>query len=375
MAAHAKIFSPSASKRILACPASVIPPEFPRDGSSAAAEAGTRMHEAAEQAYLLGVQAKDVLDDLDEAAIVQEYLDWIADFESLNGISGKTELPVELERLTRETGAVGTADYVAESADLLCIADLKTGRTPVAAFENTQLGTYAAALLNDLYLGKKPLPKNVMLAIIQPPVGKPKEWIVPVAEFLAWYQPICDEVRRVVNVCEREAYSELLHLPGESQCQYCPRKLECEARREAVLEAVESDKGNLEMLGELRGKVKFIRDFCDDVETAVAENLAAGKVVPGWKLVQGRPGNRKYTPEAEKFLEALDKANNGKYSARTFKSITQLEKMVKAKEMPQVDFEILEGFTTRAPGGPTVAHESDPRPVFGAAADSEFDNL
>ncbi len=166
MTAHAR-FSPSASKRWLACPGSMVFNADRKDEPSTYADNGTAMHAVAAWCLTEHFRAsKRVGDQIpvhkdgseprfveftdDMATTVQEYVDWLRNYAI-----GKTllvEQQVDFSSIVGQLEQFGTADgiVVDREAGELTIVDLKTGFRPVDATNNTQLMTYALGALAKL---------------------------------------------------------------------------------------------------------------------------------------------------------------------------------------------------------------------------------
>lgn len=164
MTAHAR-FSPSASKRWLACPGSMVFNADRKDEPSTYADNGTAMHAVAAWCLTEHFRASkrvgdqipvhkdgseprfvEFTDDMDTT--VQEYVDWLRNFAI-----GKTllvEQQVDFSGIVGQLEQFGTADAIVVGDGELTIVDLKTGFRPVDATNNTQLMTYALGALAKL---------------------------------------------------------------------------------------------------------------------------------------------------------------------------------------------------------------------------------
>lgn len=106
------------------------------------------------------------------------------------------------------------------------------------------------------------------------------------------------------------------------------------------------------------------------VKDHALSTMLEGGEVPGYKLVEGRPGNRKWTDELQ-VAKALQDAGY-KEEEYTTTSILSPAGMDKALGKARAA-ELLGGLVDRAPGAPTIAPESDKRPTYDRTA--EFENL
>lgn len=111
--------------------------------------------------------------------------------------------------------------------------------------------------------------------------------------------------------------------------------------------------------------------YFDAVEKKVFDLLSNGQSVPGFKLVSGRPGNRKWTDSAQ----ALDELKKAKlkmseyYKTPEVISPTQAEKLYKQGVIGERKWQTLQGLITRPEGKPTLAAATDKRPALKSDAD------
>jgi hypothetical protein len=116
--------------------------------------------------------------------------------------------------------------------------------------------------------------------------------------------------------------------------------------------------------------VPLVEDWCKAVRARLEAELLAGKPIPGWKLVQGRNGARKWANEGE--AEATLKRMKLKVEEMyDLKLITppMAEKLAKAGTIGPKQWPSLQGLIVQKPGPPSVAPETDKRPAWSPADD------
>lgn len=256
---------------------------------------------------------------------------------------------------------------------------------------NSQLAMYADAalveheLFNDF--------KQVKLIIVQPANKHVSEFSLSVPELKEYIQTL-----RVA--AEETRQDDAPFNPTADNCFFCPANRVCEARQQHVLEAVlgcfddlsdaQPVKPQDHQLGDLYGKLKLIRDWCNDIDARVMQSLEDGQPVTCkdgsfYKLVAGKQGNRRWTDEA-RVIEALRQARLKEDQIFNMKLIspTDAEKLAvprkprkKSADVPveapadakptigPIRWAALQEFIERAPGKPEVALSTDPRPVYG----------
>jgi hypothetical protein len=95
-----------------------------------------------------------------------------------------------------------------------------------------------------------------------------------------------------------------------------------------------------------------------------------GEDIPGYKVVEGKLGNRKWTNEFD-VANVLNGAgyNRDDYTETKLLSPSQMDKAIGKKKV----VELLDALIERAPGSPQIAPESDKRPVYDRLAEAQND--
>jgi hypothetical protein len=405
MSEHAKL-SPSSAHRWLHCPGSVALEATCPDESSDFADEGTAAHELAAMALLDGYDATDDIGDTilvngngwkvtdDMAGHVQKYLDYV------RAIGGElmVEQRLSIEAITGEPGAKGTSDAVILAGDELVIIDLKYGRgVKVDAENNEQLQIYALAALNEFdFIGDF---KRVRMVIVQPRLDHIDEWDCTVEALRVFGEDVRVKAHRCFAALESHGNYKELHekylAPGNDQCRFCKAKAICPTLTEHVLSTVADDfvdttepvAPQLEhaaerafdnaTLGNLLGAVDLIEAWCKAIRAKAESELLAGRAVPGFKLVEGRRGARRWADDKE--VEATMKSMRMKLEEMyefSLISPTTADKLHKSGVIGPRQWAKLQESITQADGKASVAPVSDKRPalVVQATAD-EFDNV
>lgn len=267
----------------------------------------------------------------------------------------------------------GTADLVAvqELANtdehMLIIGDLKTGRHRVEAKENKQLMLYALGVYRRLK--RRYNITVVRLVIFQPYAGGASEWDISV-EGLELFAKFAQKRALLALDAYFRGKKNLKasdFRPSVDGCQWCRFSEQCAARTKTVnsvlAEELEDDFAlelTPEQLVAEYEKLPLLRQHIDKVEKAMAAALHSGKKVPGYKLVEGRPGNRAWK-DAEKVAELY----GDKLTKEVLMTPTEAVKVVSEDE--------LKDFITRKPGAPCVATADDKRPEWNQVSEEDLE--
>jgi len=287
----------------------------------------------------------------------------------------------------------GKVDVLTISNGHTHVIDLKYGQGVIVdPFENLQGAIYARSAL-DTVLGATEIPLGKLMGSpvtihIYQPRGRGAEdfpfhvWDTTWGEILEFTKQVTVAAELILADGETEFQ------PSDKACRFCPAKGFCTARTKDFTRDVKVlakvDRGpmhfppvkavTVEQLAAVLTHGDAIKQWVDDVREYALEHMKNGGVVPGFKLVQGRQGNRYWTDEekaAKLLLEHTHLRENEVYE-RSVVSPGGAEKLLGKKALT-LDLLNLVG---RAEGKPTIAPEADKRPAFGGIDPKlEFENL
>lgn len=399
------LLSPSGAKKWLSCAASLACEKDIPNTSGKAAVLGTAMHTIAEMhlnqyikgtalplerevgAYVLDEgkgQIKALISPMKGAVLitadmiehVRKYTDYckaIIDVATYAKLEMRVNLTEVLHPGYEGVETFGTADLVAvqELANtdehMLIIGDLKTGRHRVEAKENKQLMLYALGVYRRLK--RRYNITVVRLVIFQPYAGGASEWDISV-EGLELFAKFAQKRALLALDAYFRGKKNLKasdFRPSVDGCQWCRFSEQCAARTKTVNAVLAEELGDnfaLELTPEQLvaeyEKLPLLRQHIDKVEKAMSAALHSGKKVPGYKLVEGRPGNRAWK-DAEKVTELY----GDKLTKEVLMTPTEAVKVIPEEE--------LKDFITRKPGAPCVATVDDKRPEWNQVTEEDLE--
>jgi hypothetical protein len=259
----------------------------------------------------------------------------------------------------------GTCDCIIIQDDVLTIIDYKYGQgVPVSAYDNPQLKLYALGALNDY--GFAVDVKEVEMHIFQPRINNISTFKMSVPDLIAWADKIVKPTAAKAAKGKGE-FKEGVH------CTFCPHAGRCRKLANACKTFVETHDLRVAVpiltpfeLAEALAMEPLITLWLRRVKAQALDSMLNGAEVPGYKVVEGKEGNRKWTDE----LEVLGRLETLGYMREDITETTLLSpaKMDKALGKKKVA-ELLDGYISREPGKPTIVPESDKRPAYDPTAD------
>jgi hypothetical protein len=378
--------SPSSAHRRILCPGSLAACKLAGVTESEASEysaEGTVYHDIAARALCYGkscasyVGQKMKADGFeftineDDAAHAQSYVD------AIRRLPGRQmyEFRLDLSEPLGIEGQGGTGDAVTLDFEhgTIHVDDLKFGRGEIVhARDNPQLMEYGIGALHAFEMLAEWT--HVRVGIHQPRVGHYSEWTYTVEELRAWFADTARPAERRAHELWLSGSADEVAaalLPSDEACRWCPIKGSCAARANYVMGMFPVDPPEQpitmtdDALAAARSQVADIQDWCSAIEAEALRRALAGTKLPGWKIVDGKKGARKWVDEAVA-LEALttylgDKA----FKDPEIVTPTEAEKRLKraAKEKPELAdaYSTLAGNIAQADGSKALVPEDDPR--------------
>lgn len=316
---HAK-HSPSSLKNKEICPHWQN-----RPGSSAAADEGTRMHEAAETGNFDGLNAEQCAQ---VESCIAEVTHRQAEIKDCNRYN---ELKLEIGNLT-----FGTADVVLVGATTASLIDYKMGRVPVDPAETNLQGiAYAIGVFETFPVD------CVSVVFLQPRCDIISEYT---------FHRTHDYSRLLARVAEVIRQAEDEHspfCPHPENCEYCGYKAECPALATKALAVAAQYADALELPDEMHPSnitepkqmalalrlAPVLTDWAQSVRKHALEMVQEGQEIPGYGL-KFRSGQRtlKDIPLVWDLIHSEFCVSLSDFLPACSISVTALEKAVKSKQ-------------------------------------------
>ena len=405
------ILSPSHAHTWACCPASAWLEKGVPNPSSPYAEEGTKAHSLAERTLRQMLEGSECLtcdakfaEECGEemANNVAMYTTFVAERVAEARKADPSayfafEHPVDISTITTEADAKGTIDCLIAYPGHMWVIDLKYGAgVPVSAERNEQLSIYAAALWDEVSLLYDDI-EHVHLAIVQPRAGGVNQWeLTPeqLEAFKANVRPRAEKAIRFYNEEEKPTVGPDDYCCNESVCRWCRGKAKCpmlaEQAASAALVDYKADEPKPEAIQVIRvpddpeklakaySLLPALESFTKMVRESVAARLGQGEKIPGYKLVAGRKGPRKWADEAEveRLMKSMRLKREEMYDFKLI-SPTKFEAALKAnpKLLGTQQQQKIRDCVTQSEGKPSVVEESDKRPEITAASSSDFEAI
>lgn len=360
MGGHAR-FSPSAAKRRLNCPPSLMLEEQFADEESGYAAEGSAGHALAEHLVKkhLKLRSKRPVsdyysDELLEA--VDEYVSYvIGEIEEAKRICKDPVFSVEqrVDASDYVDECFGTADMVIVTDKVAHIIDLKLGKgVPVFSEENPQLMIYGLGILSMAELLYDV--ETVRLTIFQPRLNNSSTWDISPTDLKDWGEDVLKPRGAMALMGAGE-------FKAGNWCRFCKARNQCRARAEEFLSLAKMEFREPALLSddEIAEVLKVsdeLAKWASDVYTfAQDQAIVHGKEWNGFKLVEGR-SNRKYTSEDE-VAEAATIAGYTDIYKHSLVTITEMERLMGKQEFSR----IIGHLVYKPQGKVTLVPDSDKR--------------
>lgn len=377
------LLSPSAAHRWINCTAAPrLEADVTDKGSDFAAE-GTLAHAycALKLKEFFGLpteeEAKEIaeLNDRYHTGEMDEYTDTyktivLEKFNAARAITKDAQLLVETRLNFSEyvPEAFGTADAIIIADGTMEVIDFKYGKgVKVSAVDNPQMKIYALGAYDKFSFEYKI--DRVRMTIIQPRIENFSEWDLNISDLMEW-------TGAVLTPKAKQAHKgDGPQMPGD-WCQFCKVKSNCRALTQKCIEAAENHPDPKlispdELAADVLPILATVKTWLAGVEDYALQQALSGVQLPGWKVVEGR-SIRKITDQ-DGAAVALNKAGyntNEIFKPQELRTITDLEKLTGKKQ-----FAVICGkFVEKPQGKPTLAPDSDKRPVINPLAD-DFKNV
>ncbi len=384
------MWSPSAAKRWIRCPASVLESQDKKKKPPGkAALEGSKAHKHGEL-ILLGEEELGDIEDPEMREGVQCYVDAV---ERIHGEYSNPGYEVESEldlshvlpkSAPEEWTCFGNADCVIwceDNNEPPTVIDFKYGRMLVEACDNPQLMLYAHSLVTWLgYDGP-----HVRVVIVQPRAAHKDG---PVRECVVSLKQLEAKAKDAMKAIHNAATEEQPRKECGEWCDWCPVASRCDVAKQmaqnvAMVEFDDMDKGfepiafdqmtDYQILQVVKYR-KTIENWMAEVCEEAKQRALGGDIPHGMKLARNSGRSAWTSPEDyDRMVEDLDmsEVEEGMYVEKP-KSISDVKKIISEYYDDPPD-DLLADYITKSEGAIVLVPETDGRIEYNPAS-SEFDD-
>jgi hypothetical protein len=375
--AHA-LLSASSAHRWLECPPSAVANEAYPDQETSFANEGTLAHEVAEAVASQRIRPTQIevghdamgnpngiTHEMVECA--KEYADYIDEQKKSNDAIVLLEQRVDFSPWVPD--GFGTCDCIIIQDDTLTIIDYKYGQgVMVSATDNPQMKLYALGAMNDYGIAMDV--QKVELHIFQPRMNNISTDSLTVEELMEWAE------KTVKPAAEKAIKGKGKYAPGE-HCRFCQHAGKCRALTKMCTEYLDTHGLRVALpvlapyeVADVLRMEPMVTLWLKKVKEQALTTLMNGEELPGYKLVEGKLGNRKWRDD-KTVLHILNGAgyDDAEVTETKVLSPSQMDKAIGKKKVA----ELLDEYIERAPGAPTIAPITDKRPALDRLAEAQKD--
>ena len=368
--AHA-LLSASSAARWLACPPSAVAAEaYVNEGTEFTRE-GTLAHEVAE-VYARGGHITPESNNSAEITIemiecAMGYADYIQ--EQIKHDDAIVLLEQRVDFSPWVPDGFGTCDCIILQGETMTVIDYKYGvGVPVSAEDNPQMKLYALGALNDFGLAYDVT--HIEMHIYQPRINNISDCALMVEDLLEWGE------QTVKPIAQKAVKGKGDYKAGE-WCKFCPHAGRCRQLTKVCTEYVETHSLRVAVpvlapheVAEVLAMEPLVALWLKRVKAQALNTLLDGGEVPGWKVVEGKMGNRKWQDE----LQVAEKLLASGYAKEDFTETKLLSPAAMDKALGKKKVaELLDGMIDRSSGTPTVVPLTDQRPPLDRLAEAQKD--
>ena len=367
------LLSASSAHRWLACPASAVAAEaYPNEQTEFTRE-GTLAHEVAEVVAREQLRPETGRDGF-APEVTQEMLDCAAGYrdyiqEQTKSDSAAVLLEQRVDFSPWVPDGFGTCDCIILQDDTMTVIDYKYGQgVPVSAEGNPQLRLYALGALNDYGIAVDV--QKVEMHIYQPRINNVSADTITAAELLEWAE------KTMKPIAQKAAKGKGGYSAGP-HCRFCPHAGRCRELTKTCTEFVETHDLRVAVpvlapheVADVLRMLPLISLWAKRINAQAMDTLLGGGAIPGYKVVEGKQGNRQWTDEL-KVAEALQTAGYKPADITETKLLSPaaMDKAIGKKRVA----ELLDALMYRTSGAPTIVPETDKRPAYDPLAEAKKD--